>query len=283
MTLIYLAGSDVALSVTIDGAGAVSLTVTDPAGTTSTPAVSSGGSGAYSAIVPAVSIAGVWLYRWTASGVAIESQFTVQAASVEQIVDLASVKAHLNMPATDTRQDDELTGYIYAASEHARNVCGPMLPETHTQFFDGGRPTITPDWLPLAAVVSVTEFYGQLGYVLTEQPLSEQMNAFAFTADYSTGTIARRTFGGGSACFAAGFKNVKVVYTAGSRPIPYTVRLGALELVRHLWQLTQQAGRPKFGSTAAYDSGDASVPMGFALPNRVLELWQPYRRPPGIA
>jgi hypothetical protein len=56
-----------------------------------------------------------------------------------------------------------------------------------------------------------------------------------------------------------------------------------LELIRHLWQMTQQGGgRPKFGGSA-YDGGEAMVSTGFAIPARVLELWQPFYRGPGIA
>jgi hypothetical protein len=56
-----------------------------------------------------------------------------------------------------------------------------------------------------------------------------------------------------------------------------------LELIRHLWQMTQQGGgRPKFNS-GAYDGGEAVVHTGFAIPSRVLELWQAYYRGPGIA
>jgi hypothetical protein len=295
---IYFVGQDVGLMCTplddqgnaTTGALVASVTVTSPSGAITSPSVSSAGSGAYSAVVPSVT-AGTWLVRWTATGTnggvpvgwAYEDQFTVRPQGVEQLVDLISVKKHLNIPLNDTRQDEELQGFILTAADQARDVCGPFLPEVHTQFFDGGLSTIQPDWLPLASVQSVTEYYGLSGFVLTEQNLDAQMNAFAFTVDYTTGQITRRTFGGGAATFALGDKNVKVVYTAGTGgQIPFTIRLGALELIRHLWQQTQNGGRPKFGS-AGIDGDSMGVPMGFALPDRVIELWGPKRRPPGIA
>lgn len=288
--LIYFAGQDVGLTATPEATGTltVTLSVTDPAGVVSTPTTAAQGAGVYGAVVPSVSVPGVWLYRWlsvssTGARWVSEGQFQVQATSVEQVVDLASVKAYLNVPAADTTKDDELRGFILAASEQARDVCGPMLPEQHTQFFDGGLTTVVPDWRPLASVQSVTEYYGLYGYVLTEQPLGGQTNAYGFTVDLVTGQITRRTMGGAAAPYAYGQKNVKVVYTAGTAGIiPYTVRLGALELIRHLWQLTQQGGRPRFGGSAL-DGETAGVPTGFALPARVLELWQPKKRAPGIA
>lgn len=294
-TLIYYAGQDVGLTATpVDSAGvplsgsvSVSVTVTDPTGAITSPAVATGGSGAYSAVVSGVAVPGIWLYRWTATATGAkwssEGQFSVRPLGVEQLVDLASVKSHLNINANDTRQDDELQGFVLAAADLARDHCGPFLLETHTQYFDGGLSTIFPDWVPVAKVLSATEYYGLSGFALTEQPLGSQMDAFSFTVDYTTGQITRRTFGGEAATFATGDKNIKVVYTSGrGGSVPYTVRLGVLELVRHLWQLTQQGGRPKFGG-AAMDGGDMAVPTGFALPSRVVELWAPFRRPPGIA
>ncbi|MET8627934.1 hypothetical protein ABZW30_30045 [Kitasatospora sp. NPDC004669] len=296
MALIYLSGQDVGLTTVVAtdtgtpaaGAVAVTLTVTDPVGTVSTPATASTGGGGYAAVVPSVAVAGVWLYRWTATGAglaggwAAEGQFQVRPLGVEQLVDLPSVKSHLNMPAGGTN-DDELQGFVLAAGELARDVCGPFLPEQHTEYHDGGRGAIVPDWLPVATVQSITEYYGLSAFPLTEQPLGAQATAFAFTVDYRTGAITRRTFGGQSALFAVGTKNVKIVYTVGrAGQVPYSVRLGVLELIRHLWQLTQQGGRPRFGG-GAMDGGEVHVPSGFALPDRVVELWAPYRRPPGIA
>lgn len=292
---IYYIGQDVGVTTTVlDDSGnpatgtlTVTLDVTDPSGAVTHPVATATGSGGYAAVVPSVGTEGIWLYRWTATGTnvgwAAEGQFTVRPMGIEQLVDLASVKKHLNLSLSDTRQDDELQGFILAAADQARYICGPWLPEQHTQYFDGGVNTIVPDWLPLASVQSATEYYGLSAFPLTEQPLGSQMNAFAFTVDTTTGQITRRTFGGQPAMFAIGAKNIKVVYTAGrSGQVPYTVRLGALELVRHLWQQTQQSsGRSWKG--AGMDGEAVGVPMGFALPDRVVELWDPYRRPPGIA
>jgi len=291
----YFAGQDVPLSATVlDDSGnpatesmTVTVTVTDPLGNATTPATVSAGAGVYTAIASSATTLGVWLVAWSAVGTNVRwtyaDQFTVRPVGVEQIVDLVSVKKHLNINLADTRSDDELQNFILTAADQARDVVGPLLPEVHTEWFDGGASWIFPDWVPLASILSCTEYYGLSAFLLTEQQLGAQMNAFAFTADYTTGQITRRTFGGEAALFAAGSKNIKLTYTAGrAGVIPYTVRLGALELIRHLWQQTQQSGRPRFGSSAQ-DGDVAGAPMGFALPDRVIELWSPFRRPPGIA
>lgn len=302
MQLIYYINQDVALTASpLDNSGngisggsvTAVVTVTDPTGVVTTPSVSTTDSGAFGAVVESVASAGVWLWRWLATGVngsgadvqwVLEGQFQVRPAGVEQLIDLASVKSHLGMNETDTRKDDALQGFILAAADLARDHCGPFLPEQHTQWFDGGSARVLPDWLPVLTVQSCTEYYGLSAFAITEQPLGGQMNAFAFTADYSTGELTRRTFGGEAAYWARGAKNIKVVYTAGrAEDVPYTVRLGALELIRHLYQLTQQGGRPKFSGSAMDGSDGPAVLTGFAIPARVLELWAPYRRAPGIA
>lgn len=297
MPLVNVIGQDVPLAFTVvndagvaTNATTVTVTVTNPDATTQTPAaVQTGPAGGYQTVVPAVAQSGMYLVRVVATGPgfawAWETQFEVAVQSVEQLVDLPSVKAHLRIPAADVTFDDALMGFIRAAGPLVRDICGPVVPETHTQFFDGGRETIVPDYLPLLSIQSVTEYYGLATFVLTEQQLGSQMNAFAYTVDYSTGQIMRRTFGGQAAMFAIGSKNVKVLYTAGlgsGAAVPWNIRLGALELIRHLFQLTQQSGLPKWGG-AAVDGDEERVPVGFAVPDRVIELLNPDRRGPGIA
>lgn len=277
------------------GSVTVTATVTDPSGNVTTPAVSEWvpNSGTYNAVAESVATAGVWLVSWSATGtngnnVAVQAtygeQFSVQAGGLAQIIDLASVKDYLRIPLTDDSRDNALMGFIFATSEVCRDFCGPFLAESHTEYFDGGGPKLVVDWQPLLSVQSVTEYYGLSAFSITEQPLGTQQNAFGFTADYTTGELTRRTFGGEAAYWARGAKNVKVVYTAGrSGPLPWSVRLGALEMVRHLFQLTQLGGRSKFGGNVLDSDGGPAVPTGFAIPQRVIELWSSYQRPPGIA
>lgn len=201
------------------------------------------------------------------------------------IVDLGAVHAHLNIPDTDTSHDAELQGFIDAAGDLARDVVGPIVSEDHTEWHDGGTDSITLDWLPVLSVQSVTEYVAASTFELTEQPLGTSRGSYEYTVDLPRGQITRRAVGD-AVRFPAGVKNVVVVYTSGvaDAAVPATVRLGALELIRHLYQLTQQGGQNKFGGAGALDTGEsAAVPTGFALPARVLELWKPYQRPPGIA
>lgn len=293
MTYVYSNGQDVALNVTVlndaqlpANAASVTVTVTQPDGSTLTPTPINAGPGVYQAVVAAPTQTGTYLVHWSASGsgfsFSYDDQFQVRPTGVEQIVDLASTKAHLNMRADDTSQDAELMGFILAATPVIRDMIGPIVPEQHVEFFDGGVMTISVAWQPLISIQSIYEYYGLSKFLLTEQPLGTQMNAFGFTVDYITGQVTRRTFGGEAALFADGDKNVEVHYTAGRGDIPYNVRLGALEFIRHNWSMTQQAGRPRV-RPGMDGGGEMAVPIGFAVPDRVVELLSPHRRPPGIA
>lgn len=296
MALLYYTGQDVALSATVlDDTGApaagdlaVTLTVTDPAGTVSTPSPAAAGGGVYLAVVPAAAVPGTWLYRWTATGAGVgwvdEGQFTVRPAGAVQLVDLPSVKAHLNIPSGDVRQDAELQNFILMAAEQARYVCGPLLAEDHTEWHDGGTAVIALDWQPVLSVQSVTEYVAASTFPLHEQPYgSGGMDSYGYTLDLESGTITRRAVGD-AVPFPPGRRNVRVVYTAGAANVPWSVRLGALELIRHMWQVTQQpTGRAWKGGGALDVDGGSPYPAGFALPTRVLELWAPYRREPGVA
>lgn len=293
MTFVYSNGQDVPLNCNVlNDAGAlanastVTVTVTQPDGTILNPTPNNASTGVYQAIVAAPTQTGTYLAHWSATGsgfsFTFDDQFQVRPLGVEQVVDLASVKAHLNMPLNDTSQDQELMGFILGAGRVIRDMIGPYTPESHTEYFDGGVMTISVAWQPVISIQSIYEYYGLSAFLLTEQPLGTQINAFGFTVDYITGQITRRTFGGQAALFAFGDKNVKCVYTAGRSDVAYNVRLGALELIRHNWSMTQQAGRPRM--RAGMDAGgELAVPIGFAVPDRVVEWLAPDRRPPGIA
>jgi hypothetical protein len=104
----------------------VVLTVTAPDGTTSTPATNNPATGTYNAAVAATQ-AGLWLYRWVATGAATtaeDGQFYVQAAAAANVyTTLAEMKASLSIPATDTQDDDDLQDAIGVASRAVSADC----------------------------------------------------------------------------------------------------------------------------------------------------------------
>jgi hypothetical protein len=74
-------------------------------------------------------------------------------------------------------------------------------------------------------------------------------------------------------------------YTAGRGAVPPTIKLAALILLQHLWRTQYGASRGLSGIGGGDDfSVTEAVPgWGYAIPNRVLQLLEPYKVPPGVA
>jgi hypothetical protein len=103
----------------------VVLTVTDPAGTPSTPSVTHTSTGVYDSSFTA-STAGVWFWYWTASGAV---QDTTPPSSVlaanpapPTYATLAELKAYLGI--TDTSEDAQLQDSLVTASRGIEHFCG---------------------------------------------------------------------------------------------------------------------------------------------------------------
>ena len=104
---------------------AVTLTITDPTGATSTPAVAHVSTGMYSANI-ACTIAGIWTYLWEGTGTASDAQagtWTVQFTLLNQMYcSVEELKSRLNIG--DTADDFELILAVQAASRSVDEVCG---------------------------------------------------------------------------------------------------------------------------------------------------------------
>lgn len=192
---------------------------------------------------------------------------------MSDIVTLTETKLYLNIPTGDTTQDTELGGFISAATPVVEDLVGPVVPRQFDEWYDGGQSWIFLRHIPIADatvdVTAVTEFSGSTGVVLTE--VNEPAPSGA-SYRYNDGMIYR------IGCrFSAGFANIHVVYTAGRNPTPANIKQGALEIIRHNYQLSQQGGRPAFGGAA---DDVIFTPSGFAVPTRAYEWLAPHRHEP---
>lgn len=275
VSLRWNAGSDL---------GAVSVVVTDPL---TAPHTVAGGAtsvaplGTYTATyVP--TMAGRHTVTWTSATRVFNDVFEVRPAAFNALISVQDAKDHLRLTANNRISDDTIQGFVEAASIAIQNITGPIVPTSFNEYYDGGAETVSVDNKPIIKnSVQIIEYYGTQAWPLTEQPLGGQQSAYGFTVDYSTGQIRRRTFGGGSALFALGAKNVNVTYKAGRDVVGQNIQTATKELVRHLWSSTQIPGRPK--SSSLGDDGFGWVPVGFAVPNFVVQLLQNDARPPGVA
>lgn len=250
-------------------------TVTLPDGSTATPAVAHPGVGSYTASYLTTQ-AGRHGVRWVGTGTnasALTDVFDVHsAAGGPQLFSLAEARKALREPTGQTVDDEEIRGYIVAATKVVEDVYGPVVPGTRTQTFDGGVRKLFAD-SAITSMLTVTES----GDALTVD--------IDYTVDYDAGILTRGTFQGSvfeepsfqepayfPAIWAFGIQNITITYKVGIAPgsvIPEHVRKAGRIIMRSLWQPDQQAYRPAFGEP---DGEIVSTPSGLPIPKGALEL-----------
>lgn len=279
---VYDLGDVVALGVTItDAAGvpanatAVVATVTNPDGTTSTPPVTNTTAGLYD-ISYTPTIPGRYTIRWVATGAnasAYADDFTVRDFADIGIVSLDEVKSHLNIPATNTTNDEEIRRFMDAATDLAENYVGCVLGR---RVFTNEKYSGNTDIIRLQnpRAISITSVYenGVLldpaAYVL--DPTGQRLTRV------TTGSLSGPNYFG---IWAPGAQNIVINYVAGFTNPPAAAKQGVLEVIRHLWQ-TQRGPSAVVGRN---QSGDDFVQGAtYSLPRRAIELLDPVSLP-GLA
>lgn len=259
----------------------VSLTVTAPDGSTSTPTVTQAVPA--TASVPAAQV-GVYLLVWSTIGAVVDvqtDQFTVTAPGLS-LISLGDLKDQLNISVADTTGTAKLRRFMQSATDVVQNITGPILPTPQTRVFRGGVSFVILPHRWVQSITSITEFWGGTTiYTLTPQPPGTgPLTAFGYTWDPSISKIVRVS-AGFEANFKPGQNAVTVNYVAGMQSIPQDITDATGELIRHWWAHGQQPGRAAFQAQPGDDTGQITV-MGYSVPNRVIEMLAPYRRHPGI-
>lgn len=266
MTATYDLGDVVALAVEVKNsagslanATAVTLTITKPDGTTTSPAVANPSTGKYtSSYTPAD--AGRYAIRWVATGTnacAFADAFTVFDTTELGLVGLDDVKQHLNI--TSSTSDEELRVVLMAATAAAEDYLRrPLRRTTETQTFYGPTGNGLALVLDRPGVASVTSVDNDGDALVADND---------YAADLNAGVIWR----------SSGWEYpVVVTYVTRGLDSP-AIRQAVLELVRHLWE-TQRGSMPML--PRGVDGMDAFNPAtGYSLPRRVTELLAPHRMP----
>lgn len=168
---------------------------------------------------------------------------------------------------TGTGQDIELQAYIDGITSVIERYVGPVESREVTETVDSRSVMLCLSKTPVVSLSSFTP-------VLSG---GAAVNVADVVVDEATGVVRRldggRWFGG----------PWKVVYTAGRTTVPPTINLAARMLLQHLWRTQQGPGRPSMGGSDDYAVGQQVPGFGYAVPNRVLELLEPFRLPPGVA
>ncbi|WP_329311706.1 head-tail connector protein [Streptomyces sp. NBC_01262] len=247
------------------------LTITRPDGTTATPTVPDPGeTGKYRVDYVPVQ-AGRHSVRWlfTSPASAYTDSFDVREAVPPMLVSLADMKAHMRITSTST--DGELRGWIESATEGVENyagVCVRRLVVERQDIPPFGVCTVMLRQIPVLSVTSVVPIRsGGTTYDVDD-----------LDVDQPTGVIER--LDGGRI-----FGPLRITYTAGRTIVPSAHRDATKVIVQHLWRTKYGASRAASGLGGGEDfSVTEQVPgFGYAVPNRALQLLEPYKLPPGMA
>jgi hypothetical protein len=253
-----------ASGVLVDPSSAT-LTLTLPDGSTLTPAVPLPSATAGKLRVDYVTTqVGRHAWRMVTSNptTAYSDVFDVRPAVPVGIVSLADARAQLNMGATETSDDDELRGFIGAATGAVERALGRIVVRrSFTDRFEVGG-TVTELLLRNVPVLSLTSAVSADGAttwsaanlrVNTETGLVTVLSGPAFTG------------------------TVDVTYQAGEVVVPEDYQLAGKIILQHLWE-TQ---RGTMGVQLGGDNEPYMPGRGFAIPRRALELLDPPL--PGVA
>lgn len=182
-----------------------------------------------------------------------------------QLVTIDQVRSQLDDQSTDNTA--ELTLYIEAATDAVERHTGPIITREVTEQVNATGVGLALTRTPVVSLTSVTP-------VLTGG-LAIDVGDLAVDAEAG---ILYRLDGG---AFSGGPWTVE--YTAGrGDTVPPTVQLATLLLIQHLWSTKYGAARGQ-GSAIDYSVTEPMPGFGYAIPNRVLTLLEPYRQPFGFA
>ncbi|MFI6103163.1 hypothetical protein [Streptomyces sp. NPDC051310] len=270
----YDLGAVVPLGTTVrDGAGALAnagsmtLAITLPDSTTVTVSpVTPASTGTYTYDYTTTQ-AGRHTVRWLATGVnagAYTDVFDVSAAASTALFSLAEAKRHLNL--TTTTQDDEVREWIATTTEAVEFFVGPVIVRSVTEDHHFTRASALV--LRQTPVLEVTMLAG----ILTG---GTSYLAADLALDSASGVVQRldgATLSG----------PLRITYTAGRRVVPPAIRAAAKIILQHLWRTQQGPGRPQRG----LDDFDVNEPipgLGYAIPNRAMQLLSAHQLPPAVA
>ncbi|MFE1925798.1 hypothetical protein ACFW91_24905 [Streptomyces asoensis] len=269
-------GAPARLSMTVTGddglpanAGAMALTVTLPDGTSAVfdpvpPATPGQYKYTYATTQP-----GRHAVRWVATGAnatAYVDVFDVREAIPTWIISLADARQQLKKVAADTSQDESIRRWIGATTAAVEWFVGPVAERTVTETHSVGRVhALALRQIPALALTSVVS-------VLDGGP---SYDVSALDLDGGDGIV--RLKGGGYF-----YGPLRVTYTAGRRIVAENISAAAELILQHLARTQYGTGRPQLG-VSDYDVNEPIPGLGYAIPNRALQLLSPDQLPPGMA
>lgn len=248
----------------LTNAATVTLTITQPDGTPTSPTVANPPSvtGQYRVTFIPTQV-GLHSWRFVATGpnTAYQDVFTVRPTTSPALISLTDAKAQLKI--TSTASDDKLREYLEAATEIVESYVGPIVTRSHTARVCGYRREIPLPHTQVTSITSITDV--RTG--TTPITLSD------LTINTASGVISYKS--GGSFPYA----EMDITYTVGQSTVKANWSLAAKIIVQHIWQ-TQLGNLPSIqGDTPGY----VVTGSGYIVPYQAIALLQTDQVPVGFA
>lgn len=246
------------------------LTVTLPDGTTATPDVPAPAQSGQYVVDYVTTVAGQHAVRWlfTGPGYAYTDTFDVRPAVPRLILSLADAKLHLRI--TTPSDEAYLREWLEAITEGVENLAGAVVRRTVTEKHSipfRGIGALMLRTVPVLELVSLTP-------VLT--------GGWTYTPaefDLDPSGVVQRLDG------ARIYGPLRTVHVAGRAVTPASMTAASRIILRHLWRTRHGSSRalPNVGGDDDFSVTEPIPGFGYAIPNRALQLLEPFRLPPGIA
>lgn len=206
----------------------------------------------------------------------------------QTIVTLADAKDTLIIDASDKTQDAKILRFLRGMQVVIEAHIGPVIVRTFDEWYDGGtpyvrlihRPTLAQGADPVMTLMSCSEYVGPIEWPLHVVSTPAQGSLYSCMLDRQTGTVVRRTAGGGVQAFPPMPLSVHAIYQAGLKSVPVNIYEGSLDFLRENFRKTAQVGG--FDSMNNSDQVTADV-LGSVLSDRVRQWIGPMKKHPSVA
>ena len=184
------------------------------------------------------------------------------------LLTLDEAKAQVDI-ATSTH-DAELQAYVDGVTAAIEAHVGPVenrpVAEVHDVPACGAGVLVLRQTPAVSLASAAAVLTGHAGYDVAGLDL-----------DGATGTV-RRLDGGRL------YGPLRITYTAGRGTVPATINLAARIMVQHLWRTQYGASRglAGIGGGEDFSVNEPTAGWGYAIPNRVLQLLEPYKLAPAV-
>jgi hypothetical protein len=181
------------------------------------------------------------------------------------LVDLATVKYHLDVPIDPGPNDNRLQAFINMSSDRISSWCDRIFQsQTYTEYHSGRRSNILlPIQYPITAIV---ELRMDLDRLWTDPSTLLDITKL-FIHDSGQSVVYDGIFG-------SGYSNLRLIYTAGYTTIPTDLELACVWMVEWFYR---HRTRGDMGRKTV-SKGDESISIHDALPPMVTELLLQYKR-----